>query len=213
MVLTIVLLVWLQTTFEGRHLTGDSMSPTLNIGDRVIFDSSYYRQGKPFARGDVILFFPPTVRVSPEYVGTSFLALMDRVFSPPSLKYPKSSVKRVIGLPGDTVIVAKEGVLVNGALVREPYVENPAQYELSELNDIGGQLLSAEGSMYPYAGRTQPIVVPRDHLFVLGDNRNHSEDSHIWGFLPQMKVIGKAMFRYYPMFQMVKTPAAPASSR
>lgn len=200
MVLTIWLLIWLQTSFESRHITGDSMSPTLVVGDRLIFDTGVYRQGRAFRRGEIILFFPPAVRVDPIHIGNSFLAMLDRGFAPPSLHYPKTSIKRVIGLPGETVEVTRDGVTINGSRLDESYVDKKQDYELRELKDMGGQLLSTQGAIYPYPGKEGKIVVPQDSLFVLGDNRAHSEDSHIWGFLKQEKVIGKAVFIYYPRF-------------
>ncbi len=84
-------------------------------------------------------------------------------------------IKRVIGIPGDKVEV-KEGFLY--------------------LNDIV-QNNSITDSNIKYS--TGPYIVPENSLWVMGDNRNNSLDSHIWGFLPYEKVIGKAIFRYWPL--------------
>ena len=84
-------------------------------------------------------------------------------------------IKRVIGVPGDKVEV-KEGKL---------YLNNVAQDNYISDRDIN------------YS--TGPYVVPEEALWVMGDNRNNSMDSHIWGFLPFEKVIGKAIFRYWPL--------------
>ena len=84
-------------------------------------------------------------------------------------------IKRVIGVPGDKVEV-KEGNLY--------------------LNDIAqNNNISDENINYS----TGPYIVPEKSLWVMGDNRNNSMDSHIWGFLPYEKVIGKAIFRYWPL--------------
>ena len=83
-------------------------------------------------------------------------------------------IKRVIGTPGDKIEV-KEGILY--------------------LNDIA-QNNNINDSNINYS--TGPFVVPENSLWVMGDNRNNSMDSHIWGFLPYEKVIGKAIFRYWP---------------
>ena len=82
-------------------------------------------------------------------------------------------IKRVIGTPGDLVKVTEGLVYVNGELVDEPYIAAPPVYQ-SEL------------------------IVPEDSLFVLGDNRNNSSDSHTWGTVPMENVIGKAFFVYWP---------------
>ncbi len=84
-------------------------------------------------------------------------------------------IKRVIGIPGDKVEV-KEGIL---------YINNIAQNNFNSDMNIN------------YT--TGPYVVPEKSLWVMGDNRNNSMDSHIWGFLPFEKVIGKAIFRYWPL--------------
>jgi signal peptidase I len=82
-------------------------------------------------------------------------------------------IKRVIGLPGDQVNISQGRVYVNNQLVDEPYIAAEPAYE---------------GSW----------IVPEGHLFVLGDNRNNSSDSHNWGTVPQEYVVGKAFFIYWP---------------
>jgi signal peptidase I len=82
-------------------------------------------------------------------------------------------IKRVIGLPGDRVEVAGGVVYVNGLPLEEPYIAAPPAY-------------------------TSQWDVPEGRLFVLGDNRNDSSDSHSWGFLPYENVVGKAVLIYWP---------------
>ena len=103
------------------------------------------------------------------------------VFSPPKalaeLNITSDLIKRVIGTPGDTVEIRRnEGVYVNGLALTEPY--------------------AAALPLYNYG----PVTVPEDKLFVLGDNRNDSADSHQWSdpFLPLGNVKGKAFFLYWP---------------
>lgn len=84
-------------------------------------------------------------------------------------------IKRVIGKPGDVVAVSQGKVWVNSQVLAEPYVRMGATY------------------------RFGPVVVPKDQYFVLGDNRNHSYDSHLWGFLPKQDIIGHAAIRLYPL--------------
>ncbi len=83
-------------------------------------------------------------------------------------------IKRIVGLPGDRIQVVHGQVNVNGQWIAEPYPLNPGTYFFSE------------------------AVVGDDELFVLGDNRNYSSDSHTWGMLPMKNVIGKAWASYWP---------------
>lgn len=82
-------------------------------------------------------------------------------------------IKRIIGLPGDRVEISKGDVRINGERLEEPYIVQPAEYESA-------------------------LRVPRDQLFVLGDNRNNSSDSHQWGAVPMENVVGKAVLVYWP---------------
>ena len=83
-------------------------------------------------------------------------------------------IKRVVGVSGDKIIVKNNRVYVNGIIQDEPFVNEFPDYSLDEL------------------------TVPEGMLLVLGDNRNHSFDSHIWGFLPTKNVIGRAVLKYWP---------------
>lgn len=99
---------------------------------------------------------------------------------PPQLQaYGYSSqqafIKRVIGLPGQRVEVMNGRVIVDGKALEEPYILDTPEYEMS------------------------PVEVPADSLFVMGDNRNDSNDSHIWGTLPQKNALGQAVFRFWPL--------------
>ncbi|MEN9540851.1 MAG: signal peptidase [Cyanobacteriota bacterium] len=89
---------------------------------------------------------------------------------------PKAAlIKRVVGQPGDAVEVRGGELLRNGAAVAEPWRQEPIDYSFG------------------------PITVPEGNVLVLGDNRNASLDSHIWGPLPRQEVIGTAVFRYWPL--------------
>jgi signal peptidase I len=108
-------------------------------------------------------------------------------------KYPKDPdrdfVKRTIGLPGETVEMKRKKIYINGKLLDEPYVH--FLYPLSDnaLDATGGDLQVNYG----------PVVVPPDFYFMMGDNRDNSEDSRYWGFMPRSYVKGKALFIYFSL--------------
>jgi len=125
-----------------------SMQPTLYDGNFVLVNRIAYRFFQP-ERGDVIVFHPP---VNPD---------------------EEPYIKRVIGLPGEKILVENGIVYINGISLRENYIKDAPNYQ---------------GSW----------VVPNDSLFVLGDNRNNSSDSHSWGVVPIENVIGTAEVIYWP---------------
>lgn len=149
LLLTAILWSVSQVALQNFRVDGHSMDPTLHNGEYIIVDKVSYHVHQP-NRGDIIVFVAP-----PD----------------PTRDY----IKRVIGVPGDTVKVSKGIVYVNGVALAEPYEAQPPQYELP------------------------PTTVPPHDLFVLGDNRNESYDSHLWGFVPFVNVIGRATLAYWPL--------------
>ena len=138
---------------EARYIPSSSMEPTLEINDRLIIEKISYLLRSP-QRGDVVVFSPTeTLREQ---------------------KFKDAFIKRVIGLPGDTVEVKGGTVYVNDRPLREKYIEEAPEYKYG------------------------PVTVPEDKYLVLGDNRNNSYDSHYWGFVPRKNLIGRAVIRFWP---------------
>lgn len=135
---------------EARYIPSGSMEPTLQINDRLIIEKLSY-DFEPPQRGDIVVFHPPE-----------------------QLNQKDAFIKRVIGLPGDTVEVKDGRVYVNGEALSESYIAAPPDYLLG------------------------PTEVPADAYLVLGDNRNRSFDSHYWGFVPKDHILGRAVFRFWP---------------
>ena len=161
-VLAVVLFFAINAVSARVRVDGFSMLPTLQDGEYVLVNRMAYRNDLP-VRGDIIVFVSPQ---SPDL----------------------DLIKRVIGLPGDTVKISDGKVQVNGQMLNEPYIAAAPIYN-GEWN------------------------VPVGNLFVLGDNRNDSSDSHAWGLLPLENVIGKAVLIYWPIpewnfIQHVETVAA-----
>jgi signal peptidase I len=171
--LTLVIFAAVRSVVQNFKVDGASMEPTLHTGQYLLINKiSYFKlEGRllqiaedlhltsagsdgvfPFGgpqRGDIVVFRYP--------------AGPDRDF-----------IKRIIGLPGDTIQIDRGRVYVNGVLQHEDYVEAVPTYSLPAQK------------------------VPPDSYFVLGDNRPNSSDSHIWGYVPEANLIGKAWLSYWP---------------
>lgn len=155
LVLAVVLYFGINAVSARVRVDGFSMNPTLQDGEYILINKLAYKLGEPM-RGDIVVFVFP---VNPE----------------------EDLIKRIIGLPGDTITVQDGTLSINGAVVNEPYIKAPPAYD--------GTWHVAEGE-----------------LFVLGDNRNDSRDSHQWGVLPIENVIGRAVLIYWPpeQWQVIK---------
>jgi signal peptidase I len=140
------------------------------------------------------------------------LTIMGRLTGLPFLPYEPAFIKRVIGLPGDHIrIVHGQGVFINGQRLDETgYIKEVPNYDLNVMGDIGGR--ATDGTeIRPYgdpAHINDPIIVEPGHLFMMGDNRNNSEDSHVWGFLDEKRVVGRACLLFWrrlmpPKYQQI----------
>lgn len=174
---------------EARYIPSSSMEPTLNINDRILVEKLTSRFfGRQVERGDIIVFFPPTIET-----GVPDNPWLQSIGGLPFLpEGPPVFVKRVVGLPGDTIVVKNgEGVYINGKKLDEPYIKDNARYDLNVMSDIGGRA-STQQTIQPYENNDAPIVVPEGQLFMMGDNRNSSADSHVWGFLDKSRIVGRS---------------------
>jgi signal peptidase I len=110
-------------------------------------------------------------------------------------KYPEDPerdfIKRVIGLPGETIELKNKKVYVNGEPLDEPYVQ--FMFPPSDRAPEEGQVFDFDVQRSSYG----PVTVPDEHYFMMGDNRDNSQDSRYWGFLPASYVKGKALFVYF----------------
>ncbi|MBF2057050.1 MAG: signal peptidase I [Cyanobacterium sp. T60_A2020_053] len=138
---------------EARYIPSSSMEPTLQINDKLIIEKMTYRFRTP--KREEIIVFNATEALQKEGFNSAF-------------------IKRVIGIPGDEVMVKDRVVTVNGKVVEEDYIKEAPSYNFG------------------------PVVVPPDNYLVLGDNRNNSYDSHMWGYVPKDKIVGRALVRFWP---------------
>lgn len=140
---------------QPHKIKGASMEPNFPNGEFLLTDKVTYRFREP-QRGEVIVFKAP-------------------------LENGEEFIKRIIGLPGETISIKDGHVYVNSSQLDEYYL-------LADLSTSIGQFLVNKDS----------ITVPADNYFVLGDNRPFSSDSRSWGFVPKDKITGRAWFVYWP---------------
>jgi signal peptidase I len=150
---------------EPRYIPSESMLPTLKVQDRLIVEkiSNYSRH---YRRGDILVFYPPQESMDQ--------GLLKDMLKRLGFSTAPAYIKRVVGLPGETLEVREGKVWINGKPFSEDYIQEAPVYEMV------------------------PKKIPEGHFFMMGDNRNNSMDSHIWGPLPIKNVIGHAAFRFWP---------------
>ena len=146
--------MWIERAVLQCIVPSESMTPTLQVGDRMFVSRDRLYQPK---LSDIVVFRAPPMAV--EILETDPEALF---------------VKRIVGLPGQQVEVFEDTLWVNKVPIEEAYIDAPASY------------------------RWGPEIVPSGKYFVLGDNRDESADSHVWGFLPREYIVGEAYKIYWP---------------
>lgn len=187
---SVVLFLVIRTFFvEAFKIPSGSMEGTLQVGDFLLVNKLVYGAEIPFThkrlprleqpqRGDVIVF-----------------------------KYPedptKNFVKRLVGLPGDTIEMREGQLIRNGATVKESYVEHtepdmdPAPEDFGWQRDYLVRTAAAAAGYHPSRNNWGPLVVPPGNYFVLGDNRDNSLDSRYWGFVSDSLLKGRPFVIYY----------------
>lgn len=206
-VVTLFLLIVIRWAFaEARFIPSSSMEPTLQIEDRLLVEKVSGHLGKPIRRGDILVFYPPPSEMGGRDLSNDPLTVLGRWTGLPFLPNEPAFIKRVIGLPGDKIRVQRDvGVFINEQLLDEPYIKERPNYDLNVLGDIGNRGLGGM-NQHPYGDSKEPIIVPAGKLFMMGDNRNNSEDSHVWGFLDQKRVIGRACLLFWRWLEPPKYP-------
>lgn len=178
-VVLILLIIIREGVGEFRYIPSESMEPTMVVGDKLFVEKFSKRFQTQFNRGDIVIFYPPREATDDEDIlSYDPFNVFFRLTGLPFLPQPEAYIKRVVGLPGESIEIKKnQGVFINGQYLEEPYHEGSLdflpEYDLPE---------------------TQ---IPDDSYFVLGDNRNYSYDSHAWGPLPKNRIIGRAAFLIY----------------
>lgn len=188
-VLTAIIFLLVRSAVQNFKVEGRSMEPTLHTGQYLLINKTAY------------------LSLDANAVVNSLLGRSDEVttsnpvfpFGPPDrgdiivFRYPvdpnRDFIKRVIGLPGERVEIMQGQVYINGQPLHEPYVKAAPLYDFPEQ------------------------VVPANQYFVLGDNRNSSSDSHVWGMVPIENIIGRALLCYWPPQEwgMLPSPSSTAA--
>ncbi|HSW89709.1 MAG TPA: signal peptidase I [Patescibacteria group bacterium] len=157
--LSIFLVIYL-FLMQPHQVSGLSMFPTYHDKEYLLTDKVSYKFGNP-KRGDVVVFHAPPAANCPAGTGCDF-------------------IKRVIGLPGETLEIKDHAWYINGKQLPEPYI--PPE---NILNDGA----FTEG---------RAVTLGPDEYLVIGDNRPHSSDGRVWGPITKEEIVGRVFFRYFP---------------
>lgn len=154
--------------FTPTVVSGSSMEPNFSTEERIIVNKIVYSYKEP-ERGEVIVFHAPEER---DYI------------------------KRVIAVPGDSIMVRQDQVYVNGELIEELYI----QEQVDEAREQGTSYNRFKNFKVTELG-IEPAIVPAGHYFVMGDNRSYSRDSRdaSIGFVPSDQIVGRAEFIFWPV--------------
>lgn len=171
---TLLIFFLVRSVIQNFRIDGSSMEPNLQSGQYIMVNRLVY------AHLDLRMF-SRWLPGSDESPLLAYLFHMPRRGDIVVFEYPRDTsrdfIKRVIGLPGETVEIRNHQVLINGVPLEEPYLTESAGAQMSNMS---------------------PVRVPADAVFVMGDNRGNSSDSRNWGSLPLDRIVGRAWFSYWP---------------
>jgi signal peptidase I len=196
-IIALILAIFIRATVaEARYIPSESMVPTLLIKDRLVVEKISNYTGKP-TRGEVLVFYPRGGGPIQRPIVDSGTPPRLKEFSPANpfevdngnnetftsealtwlgFTNKVAYIKRVIGLPGETIEVKQGTVFIDGKPLDESaYIKEKPYYDM------------------------EAIKLNSDEIFMMGDNRNNSSDSHVWGPLPEKNIIGHAVLRFWPL--------------
>ena len=189
----VVALFLITFTVQPIRIPSDSMEPTLLVGDFLLLNKQAVAPSAGGRQNDAGGLLPPTGIARGDII----------VFHDPVDDASIHLVKRVIGIPGDRIYLRNGAVFRNGRPLTEPYaIHNPApadnfRDDFPSLAEMDPQVNPAWWATLRSLARTGEITVPPDQYFVLGDNRNDSQDSRYWGFVPRDAIVGKPLLVYF----------------
>ena len=171
-VLALLIFLAVRAALQNFRVEGSSMDPILHNGEYLIVNKAIYTRINLKTISRFIPFIDPGDNP------VHYLFRRPRRGDVVVFRFPgnpeRDFIKRIIGEPGDTVEIKDNTVYINGGALDEPYITSKPNYTYG------------------------PQEVPPKQYFVLGDNRNNSYDSHVWGFLPEENIIGQAWLSYWP---------------
>ncbi|MFN3947639.1 MAG: signal peptidase I [Aquificaceae bacterium] len=176
-VLVIIIVLFVRAFLvQAYNIPSGSMKPTLLVGDFILVNKLVYKISEP-QRGDIVVFKWP---VNPQI----------------------DFIKRIIGMPGDTIEIRGERVFINGQELPLRFIGRVEEdgttkliYEETLPNGVKHKIALYENPLF--RKDVGPIRIPEEHYFVMGDNRDNSEDSRYWGLLPRENIVGKAFVIYF----------------
>jgi signal peptidase I len=166
-IVTVALRVFVVQTYS---IPSGSMEPTLMIGDRIVVDKLSYHL-HAVGRSDIVVFSRPP---------------NERCAGPPV----PDLVKRIIGLPGETVSLSDGQVVINGKVLAEPWLPVSVRHA------------TTPGPTQAAYSLHKPFVIPAHDVFVMGDNRENSCDSRWWGAIPESTIVGKTDMIIWPLSRL-----------
>lgn len=177
LIIALILALLIRTfIIQAFKIPTGSMEPTLLVGDHLLVSKFSYSMHVP----NEVPF--TSIQLFPDY---HFFSSVPKRGDIVVFKYPKDEskdyIKRVVGLPGETIQIIRRNVYINDKLLKEPYAHHS----------------EPPSSLVPGRDNMSPLRIPEGHIFVMGDNRENSSDSRVWGTLDLSKLRGKAQWIYW----------------